>query len=358
MIFEGVNMGKLRRNFKVLSVNSRSNSIAKFIISSTAIRIVSEDEQDDAAADAAAFTGGELAVTGVPGLTSQVLTINQFLQGFTRPFFVEGERKSCGFVIHGGHGTGKTFILQRIANSQWGRPFWIKPSDKSTTIRETFKQARSLQPCMILIDGLGELISKDRPNSEAVIAAIAEELDALSLEAKAALALPKVAVLATCDDYMTDVPAKLQKRSRFGGNVALPIPCTTERLEILEFFDPPIQPDQKAECLVSVAQKTHAFTGNDLAILVDNAIIILGNRLHKQGAATLLSSPPGIHFLSKNDMEQALKITRPTAMHDINLKPPTINWQDVGGQESLKKVMNQMIKITKVPILLLPFLFE
>ncbi|GAB0137713.1 hypothetical protein EsDP_00005969 [Epichloe bromicola] len=349
MIFEGVNISKIRRNFKVLSVNSRSNSIAKFILSSTTVRIVSEDEQDDAAADAAAFTGGELVVTGVPGLTSQVRTINQFLQGFTRLFFIEGERASCGFVIHGGHGTGKTFILQRIADSQWGRPFWIKPSDKLTTIRETFKQARSLQPCMILIDGLGELISKDRPNSEAVISAIAEELDALSLEAKTAGALPKVVVLAACDDYMTDVPAKLQKRSRFRRNIALPIPRATERLEILEFFNPPIQPDQKAECLVSVAQKTHAFTGDDLENLVLDAKMILGNRLHEQGAANQASSPPGVHFLSKNDMEEALKITRPTAMHDINLKPPTINWQDVGGQESLKKVMNQMIRITKNP---------
>ncbi|KAK2591100.1 AAA+-type ATPase [Conoideocrella luteorostrata] len=344
MVFDGVIINKLRRSFKVISVNSHSNNIAKFKISSTAIRIVNEDEQDAAAAEAEAFTGGDLVVTGVPGLTSQVGAINRFLKGFTRPFWVKDERESCGYILHGGHGTGKTFILQRLADCKWGRPFWIKPSDKLSTVRETFKQAYALQPCMVLIDSLEELISKDRTNREAVIEAIAEELDALSAEAKANSALPRVVVIATCQDYMTDVPAKLQKRSRFRENTALPIPRASERLEILEFFDPPIRPDEKKECLASMSQKTHAYNGDDLANLVLNAKKILGNRLDESGVDLNTAGP---QFLSKEDMEQALRTTRPTAMHDINLKPPTIHWQDVGGQESLKKVLSRMIKNTK-----------
>ncbi|KAG5919253.1 hypothetical protein E4U53_004016 [Claviceps sorghi] len=381
MLLEGVNINKLRRSFQVLSVNSRADNIAKFKLSSTAIRIVDADGSADAAssdadapdAAAAALTGGRLAVTGVPGLASQVSAINRFLTGFTRPFWVRDERESCGFVIHGGHGTGKTLILQRIADSHWGRPFWIKPSDKLTTVRDTFGQARASQPCMVLLDDLHELISRDRPNREAVVEAIAEELDALSAQAKAAGALPSMVVLATCEDYMTDVPAKLQKRSRFRENIALPIPRASERLEILDFLDPPIRPDQKAECLAAVAQQTHAYNGDDLATLVLNAKKILGNRLDDEAAASIAAQPstnttattaticpPSSssssssssaaapqHFLSKEDMLQALRITRPTAMHDINLKPPTIHWQDVGGQESLKKVLNRMIKNTR-----------
>ncbi|KAG6018910.1 hypothetical protein E4U41_003510, partial [Claviceps citrina] len=193
MVFEGVNIGKLRRSFQVVSVNARADSIARFSLPSTTIRIVGAHEQDEAvaasAADAAATapTGGDLVVTGVPGLRSQVDTINRFLKAFTRPFWFKDERESCGFVIHGGHGTGKTLLLQRVADTRWGRPFWIKPSDKLTTVRDTFRQARASQPCVVLIDGLGGLIyglgepvSRDRPNREAVVEALAEELDALS----------------------------------------------------------------------------------------------------------------------------------------------------------------------------------
>jgi AAA family ATPase len=347
MVFEGVNINKLRRTFKVVSVNSHTNNVAKFKLSSSSIRILSEDRAAAAAAESEAVTGGELVVTGVPGLTAQVGAINRFLRGFTRPFWVKGERESCGFAIHGGSGTGKTFILQKIADSNWGRPFWIKPSDKLTTVRETFKQAYTLQPSVVLIDGLEDLIAKERPNREAVIDAIAEELDALSAEASANSALPRVVVITTCLDYMTDVPAKLQKRSRFRENIALPIPRASERLEILNFFDPPVQPADKKESLESLAQKTHAYNGDDLANLVLNAKKILGSRLDEQGVDAT-SAGEEEHFLSKDDMEQALRITRPTAMHDINLKPPTIHWQDVGGQESLKKVLTRMIKNTKV----------
>ncbi|KAJ4865228.1 ATPase family associated with various cellular activities (AAA) domain-containing protein [Trichoderma breve] len=341
MVLEGVNINKLRRTFKVISVNGQSNNLARFKLSSSTVRIVQPG--------------------GVPGLSSQVNTINQFLRGFGRPFWIQNERESCGFVIHGGHGTGKTFILQRIAAINWGRVHWIRPSDKLSSIRETFKQAQSQQPSLLFIDGLEDILAKDRSNRDTVIEALGDELDNLSATASTANALPRVVVIATCLDYLADVPAKLQKRSRFRENVALPIPRATERLEILRFFNPPLQAEEKESCLVSLASKTHAYNGDDLANLVLNAKKILGNRLDEETAAAAAQNvdagatgessqetqQPKEHYLTSQDMEQALRITRPTAMHDINLKPPTIHWQDVGGQESLKKVLSRMIKNTK-----------
>ncbi|QYS93183.1 hypothetical protein H0G86_000569 [Trichoderma simmonsii] len=353
MVLEGVNINKLRRTFKVLSVNGQSNNLARFKLSSSTVRIVQPGGDKDTPEDTqVATTSGPLAVAGVPGLSAQVNTINQFLRGFGRPFWIQNERESCGFVIHGGHGTGKTFILQRIAATNWGRVHWIRPSDKLSSIRETFKQAQSQQPSLLFIDGLEDILAKDRSNRDTVIEALGDELDNLSAAASTANALPRVVVIATCLDYLADVPAKLQKRSRFRENVALPIPRATERLEILRFFNPPLQAEEKESCLVSLASKTHAYNGDDLANLVLNAKKILGNRLDEETAAATGEISQEIqqskeHYLTSQDMEQALRITRPTAMHDINLKPPTIHWQDVGGQESLKKVLSRMIKNTK-----------
>jgi AAA family ATPase len=367
MTLDGVNINKLRRTFKVISVNGQANNLARFKLASSTVRVLQPGDDKDAPEDAqaAATTSGPLAVIGVPGLTSQIKTINQFLRGFGRPFWVENERESCGFVIHGGHGTGKTFILQRIAATNWGRVHWIRPSDKLSSIRETFKQAQSQQPSLLFIDGLEDILAKERSNRDSVVEALGEELDNLSATASASSTLPQVVVIATCLDYLADVPPKLQKRSRFRENIALPIPRATERLEILRFFNPPLQAEEKDSCLVSLASKTHAYNGDDLANLVLNAKKILGNRLDEEAVASALTAAvgninlnatgeisqekqPQEHFLTSQDMEQALRITRPTAMHDINLKPPTIHWQDVGGQESLKKVLSRMIKNTKV----------
>ncbi|KAF5024716.1 hypothetical protein F66182_3200 [Fusarium sp. NRRL 66182] len=342
MVVEAVHSSKFRRNFKVISVNSQTNSLAKFNNASSAI-IIADASAADAEADAQ--NGGDLVVTGVPGLSAQIKTLNRFLAGFRRPFCVEDERISCAFIIHGGHGTGKTFILERVAETKWGRVHWIKPSDKISTIRETFKLARSQLPSIVLIDDLEDLISKDRSNRDTVIETICEELDSLSANARSNNALPKVVVIATCSDLLTDIPDKLQTPTRFSWNTPLPIPRTNERLEILQSLNLPIKPNEKEALLLDLAQNTHAYSPLDLLKLVQNARRDLGTRL-EEGDFDLWA---GENFLEKTDLEQARKATRPTAMRDINLNPPTIHWQDVGGQDILKKALNRMIKYTKNP---------
>jgi len=354
MVFDGVAINKLRRSFKVLTVNSQTANLARFHMSTSTVRILRADEDESAATEPSAAAnagvpGGELRITNVPGLSNQVAIINRFLCGFGRDFWVRDERESCAFVIHGGNGTGKTFILQRLAATQWGKAHWIRPSDKLSTVREVFKLAQAQQPSIIFIDGLEDLIHKERTNRDAVIEAIGDELDALSAAAKLHGRLPNVVVIATCLDYMNDVPAKLQKRSRMRENIALPIPRAPERLEILEFLNPPLRESDRARCLASISSRTHAYNCDDLANLVLNAKRILGNRLDGEDlSASEQGETQQEHFLEPDDMEQALRITRPTAMHDINLNPPTIHWNDVGGQDNLKKVLSRMIKNTKV----------
>lgn len=350
MVLEGVNISKLRRTYKVISVNGKSANLARFQISTTAIRILQPDETDESAitSGAAAVPAGDLVIKDVPGLDNQISTLNRFLKTFGRPLWVPEERQSCAYVIHGGPGTGKTFILKRLAATNWGKVFWLRPSDKLTTIRETFKLAQAQQPCMIFLENLEKLLDKERSNRDAVVETLGDELDALSESSKLHNILPSVVVLATCRDYMGDVPAELQKRSRMLANIALPIPRAPERLEILRFLNPPLEPSVREACLASISSRTHAYNGDDLANLILNATTILGERLDSTATtATAPPSPDQKYYLHPADMENALRITRPTAMNDINLRPPTIHWKDVGGQDSLKKVLSRMIKNTK-----------
>ncbi len=362
MLFEGVSINKLRRNFKVVRVNGQSYNLGRFRPLTSMIRILQSDEEDDAAAasttQAGSTPGGDLIVTGVPGLANQVALLNRFLAAFGRPLWVADERESCAFVVHGGHGTGKTLILQRLAATGWGAVHWIKPADKLATIRETFKQAvASGQPSIILVDRLEKLLASDRANRDTVIDTLGEELDALSAKAKAARRLPNVVVVATCLDYMLDVPTELQTLSRLCSHVALPIPRAPERREILDFLNPPLRSEERDACLANIASQTHAYNGADLTKLVSTAKHILGYRLDSEAKATAdktkektgEEAPQEENYLDVSDMEQALLLTRPTAMHDINLNPPTIHWNDVGGQENLKKVLSRMIKNAKVP---------
>ncbi|KLO95923.1 AAA family ATPase [Fusarium fujikuroi] len=340
MVVEAMHTCKARRNFKVISVNSKTNSVAKFSNYTTTIIIA---DANPTITDSNAQDRGDLVVTGVPGMTKQINTLNEFLLLITQPCNVEGDKMSAAFVIHGGSGTGKTFILKRIAATKWGRVHWIKPSDKIASIRETFKIAQSQQPSIVLMDNFESLISKDRSNRDTVIETIGEELDALAEISQSKNAYTQVVVIATCSDFYTDIPEELRSSTRFLNHTPLPIPRTHERQEILESFKPPIKGNRQA-LLLELAQMTHAYSPKDLDILITTAVRGRKTQLLKAGV-----DPGEENFLEKSDLERARKAVRPTAMRDINLNPPTIHWQDVGGQDVLKKALNRMIKYTKNP---------
>lgn len=344
MKFECVAPGA-KQIFRITSVDGQKENVARYVVS-TVPRIVSgeeEEEEEEPVQEVREVT--RLVVSNIPGLHAEERKLRSFLRGFNTKFVYKGQQKSCGIVIHGGRGTGKSYILNRIAATGWGRVFRVEENDKSSTVEEVFKQARTQQPSIILIDGLQALIGKDRANSTAIIQRLGQQLDQLAEDALKNGTLPKVVVVATCLDYMTDVPPELQKRTRFERNIPLSIPNAEGRLEILKAFDIPIQPETKDAVLVKLSQQTHAFNASDLDRLIENSMIISAERLDPDENG-YDEETMGTPYLAREDLEQALRTTRPTAMHDVNLKPPTIHWQDVGGQEGLKNALRNMITLT------------
>jgi AAA family ATPase len=49
------------------------------------------------------------------------------------------------------------------------------------------------------------------------------------------------------------------------------------------------------------------------------------------------------------DYHEALRLVRPSAMHDINLKPPPIRWDDIGGQETVKLSLRRAVRLSVEP---------
>ncbi|KAK1999355.1 ATPase [Colletotrichum falcatum] len=341
MKFECIAPG-VKQTFRVTVVNGQTDNVARYV-ASTVPCMVSGEEEDEPVQEVVQDVK-RLVISNIPGLHAEEEKLNELFRGFNARFFYKGQQRSCGIVIHGGRGTGKSYILGRIAATGWGRVFRIEENDKSSTVEEVFKQARTMQPSIVLIDGLQALIGKDRANSTAIIQRLGQQLDQLAEEALKNDTLPKVCVVATCLDYMTDVPPELQKSTRFGQNIALSIPNAGGRLEILKSFDIPIQPEIKDVMLLKLAQQTHAFNSSDLDTLTRNSMMISAKRLDPD--QTGYDEAMGTPYLSREDLEQGLRSTKPTAMHDVNLKPPTIHWQDVGGQEDLKTALRNMITLT------------
>ncbi|KAL2200475.1 P-loop containing nucleoside triphosphate hydrolase protein [Corynascus similis CBS 632.67] len=365
LVFKNLFARGPERSFVVATVNGRKTGNARYMDRKTTVKV----------ATTATSTGSQpgnlstrkLEVTGIRGLDAQIRQLNQILRCFDARIPFRKKPSYRGIVIHGGHGTGKTMLLNSIASTGWGTVFRIQYKDKLTEIQEVFQKARLQQPSIVLIDQLERLIDKDRSNRAAVILALCEALDTLAADAAANGDLPKVVVVATCLDYTTDVPEDLKEPRRLTSEIYLSLPDVDGRREILASLDLDVAPDQEEELLRNLSERTHAYNGKDLCRLVDEADLIARIR-HSESQPELSDSnyptpppenaeqqadttppPPEPVYHLPSDYHEALRLVRPSAMHDINLKPPPIRWDDIGGQETVKLSLRRAVRLSVEP---------
>ncbi|KAK3339378.1 P-loop containing nucleoside triphosphate hydrolase protein [Neurospora tetraspora] len=381
-----------QRSFVVASVNGRPTGNARYLDGKTKVRIGAPSP----AGQADGVRQGKLEVTGVRGLDTQIEKLNDLLSQFTDPWVFKGKPRYRGIVIHGGHGTGKSMLLNTIAATGWGTVYRIQPKDKLAEIQDMFQKARLEQPSIILIDQLERLIDKERNNRTSVIQALCEALDTLGADAQESGEIPKVAVIVTCLDYTTDVPEDLKDPGRLTGEIYLPLPDVDGRKEILASFNLRVASEEEDALLRSLSERTHAYNGKDLRRLVDEAEFIARTRINRtakktttppstedlvslndqpaaatEEVASLMNSlqlsdananasttttlvadsitSPTEYFLPA-DYEEALRLVRPSAMHDVNLKPPPIHWSDIGGQASVKVSLRRAVRMSTEPV--------
>lgn len=336
---------QIYRSFRVRSVNGSGTLNARYIPATTTVCIKTAKQAEDVSAT---VRPTRLKLDSIPGLEHQIQELNKILRLWSGPLRSAATPKSCGLVLHGGHGTGKTLLSNHICQTGWGTVYRIQPSDKLSSITETFQKARDNQPSIIVIDRLEQLIDKDRSNRNAVVQSIGDYLDKLVADTAAKSERPKVVVLAICLDYLTDVPPDLTDIGRFEKHIHLPLPDESRRRAIFSSFNLPLPPDSKEGILNRLSERTHAYNGKDLMKLVGEASEMWEIKLGELEDSGAVITPEDEH-LPESFLVQAMQTIRPSAMHDINLKPPPVHWDDIGGQDEVKKSLQEAISLATVP---------
>lgn len=335
MAFKNLSLRGPKRTFTVDFVNGKPTSLGRYDDSSS-ITIASPVDNIPIAQNNGPVS--KLEVVNVAGIDQALKKLNRFLSNFDRQFKFTWAQRSCAVLLHGGHGTGKTFILNKIIGTGWGKVIRIENEVKLSTIRTVFKDARLSQPCIIIIDELESIVSKEDTTSQSLAKALGEELDGLS-QGNDGSSLPRVLVVAATLDAGS-IPLLLRKRGRFRTDIALPIPDATARKAILKSLVPPVDPSSRDELLDKLGDRTHAYTAEDLVSLLDTACDIAEEKLDTGDAMTAEEEC----FLRQDDLDQALLLVRPTAMHDITLQPPSVRWEDIGGQDSVKSALRRAVE--------------
>jgi transitional endoplasmic reticulum ATPase len=257
-----------------------------------------------------------------------------------------------GVLLHGPPGTGKTLLAKAVANESGvnfvsiaGPEIMSKfYGESEQRIREIFQQAEADAPSIIFIDELDSIAVKREEVTGEVERRVVAQLLALMDGLKSR---GRVIVIGATNRPNALDPA-LRRPGRFDREIEIGVPDRNGRYEVLLVHTRgmPIADDVD---LPEYAAKTHGFVGADIAALTKEAAMHTLRKILPKIDFDKPLSPEILSRLvvSREDFDEALKITEPSAMREVLLEIPNVRWRDVGD---LKKVKQQLIEAVEWPI--------
>jgi transitional endoplasmic reticulum ATPase len=255
-----------------------------------------------------------------------------------------------GVLLFGPPGTGKTLLAKAVANEtnanfySIGGPEIMSKfyGESEERLRETFKQAQENSPSIIFIDEIDSIAPKREEVSGDVEKRVVSQLLTLmdGLESRG-----KVVVIGATNRPDALDPA-LRRPGRFDREIEIGIPDQTGRLEILEIHTRGMPLTQDVN-LNSIAKITHGFVGADLeSVCREAAMRSLRSVLPE---INLEESKIPIETLNKikitpEDFENALKEVQPSALREVYVQRPNVEWTDIGGLEAVKDELKEAIE--------------
>jgi transitional endoplasmic reticulum ATPase len=209
-------------------------------------------------------------------------------------------------------------------------------------LRETFRQAQENSPSIIFIDEIDSIAPKREEVSGDVEKRVVSQLLSLmdGIEARGKL----VVIGATNRPNAID-PA-LRRPGRFDREIEIGIPDEEGRFDILQIHTRgmPLTDDVNLE---SIAKVTHGFVGADLEALSKEAAMRSLRRILPE--INMEQSKIPVEVLNKikitnEDFQNGLKDVQPSAMREVQIQRPNVNWDDIGGLAEVKEELAEAIE--------------
>ncbi|MGH9996450.1 MAG: AAA family ATPase, partial [Nitrososphaeraceae archaeon] len=209
-------------------------------------------------------------------------------------------------------------------------------------LRDIFLQAQEKAPSIIFIDEIDSIAPKRDEVSGDVEKRIVSQLLSLMDGLKAR---GKVVVIAATNRPNALDPA-LRRPGRFDREIEIGIPDVDGRYDILQIHTRGMPLEQDID-LKSYAKVTHGFVGADLEMVAKEAAMRSLRRIIPE--INLKESKIPIDILNKikitnQDFDDALKEVHPSAMREVLVQKPNIEWKDIGGLYNIKEELKEAIE--------------
>jgi len=336
-------IGSRSRDFQVLRTVPRGPVV---IQGSTAIDIRRKAE--------AGGSAQRIAYEDVGGLRRELGSIREMIElplRYPEIFEQLGIDAPKGVLMHGPPGCGKTLIARAVANETEAKFFTLSGpeimhkyyGESEAHLRQVFEEA-SKAPSIVFLDEIDAIAPKrtalggEQQVERRVVSQLLTLMDGLD-------ARGQVVVIGATNLPDALDPA-LRRPGRFDREIIIGVPDRPARREILEIHSRgmPLADDVDLDRL---AQVTHGFVGADLQSLAREAAMARLRGIFPDIDFDLDHIPDDVLdslTVGMEDFQKALAVVEPSAIREVFTEIPDVRWEDVGGLDDVKKLLEESIQ--------------
>ncbi len=296
----------------------------------------------------------EINYEDIGGLSEEIKKIREMVEiPIKHPEIFQklGIEPPKGVLLHGPPGTGKTLLAKAVANESEAHFILLNGpeimskfyGESEKKIRDIFAEAEKNAPSIIFIDEIDAIAPKREDVGgeveRRVVSQILTMMDGLKSRGNV--------VVIGATNRVNALDSALRRPGRFDREIIINVPDKKGRLAVLKIHTRgmPLTKDVKLDKISSI---THGFVGADLeALSKEAAMNVLRKFLPKLKLDSEEQIPPEVLsklVVNKDDFADALRVVRPSAMREVLVETPNINWNSVGGLDNVKGELKEAVE--------------
>ena len=315
---------------------------------------VTVSEESDKAIQVAKGDGtSSISYEDIGGIKNEVSRLREMIELPLRHpelFKRLGVEAPKGVLLHGPPGTGKTLLAKAVAHETNANFYTIGGpeimskfyGESEERLREIFKKAEENAPAIIFIDEIDSIAPKREEVSgeveRRVVAQLLSLMDGMSSRGK-------VVVIGATNRINAIDPA-LRRPGRFDREMEIGVPDREGRLEILQIHTRGM-PLEKDVDLEVIANMSHGFVGADLQAVAKEAGIRALRKVLPEIDLTTENIPSEILkkiIVTMDDFLSVIKEIEPSALREVFVEVPDVNWEDIGGLGDVKQELQEAVE--------------
>jgi transitional endoplasmic reticulum ATPase len=325
-------------------------------------------------------SGVNIHYEDIGGLDEEIAKIREMVEfPMKHPKIFEklGVGAPKGVLLTGPPGTGKTLLAKAVATETDAKFISIAGPEimskyhggSEENLRAKFEEAQKNTPAIIFIDEIDAIAPKRGETTDQAEKRVVTQLLTLMDGLKSR---GQVVVMAATN-RPDDLDEALRRPGRFDRELRINPPTEKGRKEILEIHARNMPIEDKDELLAEIAKKTIGFTGADLEVLCKEAalhsvkpfyndLMKLSEEMENSGVDANTDKEDAVSkeekeifrkredllnnlIVKREDFMYAMRTVEPSAMREVLIQKPHVNWEDVGGLEEAKAKLRELVEL-------------